>query len=86
MWDTAILLGDTIDPSTGKQAYDPGLAYTGKTVPEQVTAFKKEQKELKKRGIAIVGATIGHMVFDHKATGECRHPRRKQPAEFVLYR
>lgn len=65
-WDTAILLGDTTDPATGDQAYDPGLAYTNKTVPAQREAFAEEAaKLLKERGITIVTAKLGAMVTDY---------------------
>jgi|JI10StandDraft_1071094.scaffolds.fasta_scaffold170498_1 hypothetical protein len=64
MWDVAVLLGDKTDPATGRKAYDNGLAYTSKTVREQLDAFGAEAKTLAKGGIEIVTATVGHMAVD----------------------
>lgn len=77
MWDTAILLGDATDPATGREAYDLGLAYTGKTVPEQQAAFAREAAELERRGITLVTVTLGTMATEYAAT---RHGGGRQHA------
>ncbi len=86
MWDVAILLGDTTDPATGDQAYDPGLAYTSKTVPDQREAFKAEAKTLKAKGITIVEATVGAMVVDSAGLRLNGQPQHASVTRFIHYK
>ena len=85
MWDVAVLLGDKIDPATGRKAYTDGLAYTGKTVPEQFDAFNAEAKALAKRGITIVTATAGHMAVDFASLREQSKQQRAGDTRFIQY-
>lgn len=85
MWDTAILLGDVADPASGNKAYDPGLAYTGKTVTAQREAFAKEAAELEKRGISIVTATLGAMATDYAAIRNEGSEQRTGITRFIHY-
>jgi len=85
MWDVAVLLGDKIDPATGRKAYTDGLAYTGKTVPEQFDAFNAEAKALAKRGITIVTATVGHMAVDFASLREQSKPQRAGVTRSIHY-
>ena len=85
MWDVAVLLGDKIDPATGRKAYTDGLAYTGKTVPEQLDALNAEASSLAKRGITIVTATVGHMAVDSASLREQSKPQRAGATRHIHY-
>ncbi len=85
-WDTAILLRDPTDPATGKDAYDPGLAYTSQTVAEQREAFAREAAGVQKqRGITIVTATLGAIVTDYAAIRSEGDPKREGVTRFIHY-
>lgn len=85
-WDTAILLGDVIDPATGKEAHYPGLVYTGKDVKQQLAALLEEASELHAtHDIAIVTAPIGQLATDYVALQEEGKVSRKGITRLIHY-
>jgi hypothetical protein len=74
--DTVIMLGDIIDPSTGRKAYAPGLVYTSKTVDQQKEAFAADAAVLGEQGIKIRTASAGHMAVDSVARQEAGLPQQ----------
>ena len=85
LWDVAVLLEDTVDPSTGEKAHSKGLVYTNKTVAEQQEAFAVEAEATRAKGIELVSATVGHVIVDSAFLRESGEHQRRGITRFIHY-
>ncbi len=85
MWEVAVLLGDTKDPASGRETYDPGLVYIGKVICAQVDTIKAERISARELGIDLLSAPIGHLVLDAAGLRVQDQPQRLGVARLVHY-
>ena len=84
-WQVAILLGDTTDISSGRQAYDPGLMHTGQIVRDQAEAVKAERTMARQQGVELLSVPIGHLVVDAAGLRAQGQAQRRGVSRLVHY-